>query len=88
MELELEYAGELKLLLSLVTNLEPKEQRLLYRGKEREDLEYLHMVGVRENEKVVVLEDPAVKERKLMMAGLSSASGEVVLGSPYRTITV
>lgn len=83
--MELEYAGELKLMLSLVTNLEPKEQRLLYRGKEREDLEYLHMVGVRENEKVVVLEDPAVKERKLMMGG----SGEVVLlGSPYRTITV
>lgn len=77
-------AGELKLMLSLVTNLEPKEQRLLYRGKEREDLEYLHMVGVRENEKVVVLEDPAVKERKLMMGG----SGEVVLGSPYRTVTV
>lgn len=88
-ELELEYAGELKLMLSLVTNLEPKEQRLLYRGKEREDYEYLHMVGVRENDKVVVFEDPAVKERKLMMmGGLSSASGEVVLGSPYRTITV
>ncbi|KAL3526124.1 hypothetical protein ACH5RR_014496 [Cinchona calisaya] len=84
--------GELKLILSLVTNLEPNEQRLLYKGKEREDDEYLHMVGVRDKDKVLLLEDPAVKERKLLM-GLAAGAGVIVggqnvIGSPYRTITV
>ncbi|PSS35263.1 BAG family molecular chaperone regulator like [Actinidia chinensis var. chinensis] len=58
--------GELKMILSMVTNLEPREQRLLFKGKEREDSEYLHMVGVRDKDKVLLLEDPAIKERKLM----------------------
>ncbi|CAA2988829.1 BAG family molecular chaperone regulator 2-like [Olea europaea subsp. europaea] len=75
--------GELKIILSILTNLEPKEQRLLFKGKEREDNEYLHMVGVRDKDKVLMLEDPAIKERKLV--GLS---GRQVIGSPYRTITV
>ncbi|KAM7280106.1 hypothetical protein ACFE04_007240 [Oxalis oulophora] len=57
--------GELKMILSLVTNLEAREQRLLFKGKEREDKDYLHMVGVRDNDKVLLLEDPAIKERKL-----------------------
>ncbi|KAJ7970724.1 BAG family molecular chaperone regulator 2 [Quillaja saponaria] len=57
--------GELKMILSLVTKLETREQRLLFKGKEREDGEYLHMVGVREKDKVLLLEDPAIKERKL-----------------------
>ncbi|CAI9111169.1 OLC1v1011321C1 [Oldenlandia corymbosa var. corymbosa] len=82
--------GELKLMLSLVTNLEPKEQRLLFKGKERDDNEYLHMVGVRDNDKVLLLEDPAVKERKLRMglAGAGVGAREVIMGSPYRTISV
>ncbi|KAJ4959922.1 hypothetical protein NE237_019832 [Protea cynaroides] len=57
--------GELKMILSLVTGLEAREQRLLYRGKEREDEEFLHMVGVGDMDKVLLLEDPAIKERKL-----------------------
>ncbi|KAH7851340.1 hypothetical protein Vadar_010101 [Vaccinium darrowii] len=76
--------GELKMTLSMVTNLEPKEQRLLFKGKEREDSEYLHMVGVRDKDKVLLLEDPAIKERKLL---LGLARGQA-LGSPYRTISV
>ncbi|KAI3503513.1 hypothetical protein L1887_31956 [Cichorium endivia] len=71
--------GELKMILSLVTSLEPKEQRLLFRGKEREDQEYLHMVGVREKDKVLMLQDPATKERKLAAN---------VMVAPYRTITI
>ncbi|KAG5254474.1 protein binding protein [Salix suchowensis] len=39
--------GELKMVLSLVTSLEPEEQRLLFKGKERDSGEYLHMVGVK-----------------------------------------
>ncbi|XP_076949582.1 BAG family molecular chaperone regulator 2-like [Bidens hawaiensis] len=71
--------GELKIILSTITNLEAKEQRLLFKGKEREDGEHLHMVGVRDNDKVLLLQDPAIKEMKLRK-----------LAKPhiYRTITV
>ncbi|KAK1312413.1 BAG family molecular chaperone regulator 4 [Acorus calamus] len=57
--------GELKRVLSQETGLEPKEQRLLFRGKQKDDDEYLHMVGVKDLSKVVLLEDPASKEMKL-----------------------
>lgn len=57
--------GDLKKILAQETGLEPKEQRLLFRGKEKEDDECLHMVGVKDMSKVVLLEDPASKERKL-----------------------
>ncbi|KAL4577150.1 hypothetical protein LXL04_013253 [Taraxacum kok-saghyz] len=59
--------GEMKKMLSMVTGMQPKEQRVLFKGKEREDTEHLHMVGVRDKDKVVVLEDPAMKERKLLL---------------------
>ncbi|KAK4603445.1 hypothetical protein RGQ29_012107 [Quercus rubra] len=75
--------GELKMILSLVTSLEPREQRVLFKGKEREDDEYLHMVGVRDKDKVLLLEDPATKERKLY--GLA---GTKPIGTPCRTISV
>ena len=54
-------------MLSMVTGLEPREQRLLFRGKEREDTDHLHMVGVRDKDKdkVLLLEDPALKDMKL-----------------------
>ena len=58
-------AGELKVVLSMVTGLEPREQRLLFRGKERDDTDHLHMVGVRDKDKVLLLEDPALKDMKL-----------------------
>ncbi|XP_042501097.1 BAG family molecular chaperone regulator 1-like [Macadamia integrifolia] len=57
--------GELKMILEVVTGLEARGQRVLYRGKEREDEDFLHMVGVRDMDKVLLLEDPAIKERKL-----------------------
>ena len=50
------------MILSLVTSLEPREQRVLFKGKERVDDEYLHMVGVRDKDEVLLLEDPATKE--------------------------
>lgn len=65
------------MILSLVTGLEPREQRILFKGKEREDGEYLHMVGVRDKDKVLLLEDPAIKERKLH-----------AVGTPCHTISV
>ncbi|CAK9164178.1 unnamed protein product [Ilex paraguariensis] len=57
--------GDLKRVLAQETGLEPKEQRLLFRGKEKEDDECLHIAGVKEMSKVILLEDPASKERKL-----------------------
>ncbi|CAI9272791.1 unnamed protein product [Lactuca saligna] len=66
--------GEMKKLLSMVTGMTPKEQRVLFKGKEREDVEHLHMVGVRDKDKVVVLEDPAMKERKLLHGSLSTTN--------------
>ena len=52
-------------MLSMITGLEPREQRLLFRGKEREDSDHLHMIGVRDMDKVLLLEDPALKDMKL-----------------------
>lgn len=60
--------GELKVMLSVVTGLEPREQRLLFKGKEREDTDHLHMVGVSNKDKVLLLEDPALKDMKLRAA--------------------
>ncbi|MBA0764070.1 hypothetical protein Gotri_013442 [Gossypium trilobum] len=57
--------GDLKKVLVQEIGLEPKEQRLLFQGKEKDDEECLHMVGVKDMSKVVLLEDPASKERKL-----------------------
>ncbi|TKW05046.1 hypothetical protein SEVIR_7G150700v4 [Setaria viridis] len=71
--------GELKVVLSMVTGLEPREQRLLFRGKEREDTDHLHMIGVRDKDKVLLLEDPAQKDMKLRAALAAQA-----VQSPYR----
>ncbi|OIT05944.1 PREDICTED: BAG family molecular chaperone regulator 2-like [Nicotiana attenuata] len=79
--------GELKMILAMVTGLEPKEQRLLYRGKEREDYEYLHMVGVKDKDKVLLFEDPAIKERKKLL-NLAANDRVQVIGSSYHTICV
>ncbi|KAL4299819.1 hypothetical protein HN51_050480 [Arachis hypogaea] len=57
--------GHLKGVLASETGLEPKEQRLIFRGKEKEDEECLHMEGVKDMSKVILLEDPASTERKL-----------------------
>ncbi|KAL6003292.1 hypothetical protein ACLOJK_023515 [Asimina triloba] len=57
--------GDLKRLLAQETGLEPQEQRLLFRGKEKDNEECLHMVDVKDASKVILLEDPASKERKL-----------------------
>lgn len=73
--------GELKMVVSMVTGLEPREQRLLFRGKEREDGDHLHMVGVGDRDKVLLLEDPAIKEMKLR-----ATAGSQDMGSPCHTI--
>lgn len=51
------------MMLSIVTGLEPEEQRLLYKGKEREDCEHLHMVGVKDRDKILLFQDPTRRLR-------------------------
>ncbi|KAL1824661.1 hypothetical protein ACET3Z_011439 [Daucus carota] len=79
--------GELKMILAVITSLEPKEQRILFKGKEREDEDHLHMVGVRDKDKVLLLEDPAIKEKKLLL-GLTGRVRPIGPPPAYRTITV
>lgn len=55
--------GEVKGILSSIIGLEPKMQKLLFRGKEKEDNEYLHWAGVKDNSKVLVMEEETVEEK-------------------------
>ncbi|KAJ0977328.1 hypothetical protein J5N97_012802 [Dioscorea zingiberensis] len=64
--------GELKVVMALVTGLEPRAQRIVYRGKEREDEDHLHMVGVKDADKVLLLEDPAIKEKKMRAMAMAA----------------
>lgn len=42
--------------------MEPKNQRLFFRGIEKEDQVYLHMAGVKNNSKLLLKENSAAKE--------------------------
>lgn len=57
--------GEMKQIVAKRIGLDPVAQRLLFRGKEQEDKERLHLAGIKDNSKVVVLEDLASKEKNL-----------------------
>ncbi|KAL6967709.1 hypothetical protein U1Q18_033517 [Sarracenia purpurea var. burkii] len=58
--------GDLKKVLAPETGLEPKEQRLLFRGKAKDDEEFLHIVGLTDLSKVIILlEDPTAKRGSL-----------------------
>ncbi|KAI7996574.1 BAG family molecular chaperone regulator 4 [Camellia lanceoleosa] len=56
--------GDLKRCIAQQTRLEPNQQRLLFRGKEKDDREHLHMAGVKDNAKVLLIQEPTRKERK------------------------
>ncbi|KAJ3680878.1 hypothetical protein LUZ60_015367 [Juncus effusus] len=57
--------GDLKKELAKECGLNPEDQRLLFRGKERENSELLHSAGVKDTAKMMLLESFASKERKL-----------------------
>ncbi|GKE04457.1 BAG family molecular chaperone regulator 4-like protein, partial [Tanacetum coccineum] len=57
---------DLKKILARETNLEATDQRLLFKGKEKGDDERLDMAGVKDMSKIILMEDPASKERKLV----------------------
>lgn len=56
--------GDLKKAIAEKTGLEPQEQKVLFRGKEKEDSEHLHVSGVKDKSKVLLLEELRSKEKK------------------------
>ncbi|KAF9620384.1 hypothetical protein IFM89_011757 [Coptis chinensis] len=58
--------GELKKLLSTESGLQPVEQKLLFRGKERDNGHYLDRCGVKNRSKIVLVEDPSSKEKRFI----------------------
>lgn len=76
-------SGDIKKVISQKTGLEPNEQRLLFRGKEKEDEEHLHMAGVKDNSKVLLMEEPATKEKKVeevKKSSVTSKASEAIAG--------
>jgi hypothetical protein len=55
-----------KKLLTAETGLQPDEQRVIFRGKERENGEYLDTCGVKDRSKVTLMEDPSSIERRVI----------------------
>jgi hypothetical protein len=61
-----ENAGELKKLLSEKTGLHPDDQKVVYKDKERDSKAFLDMAGVKDRSKMLMLEDPAAKAKRLL----------------------
>jgi hypothetical protein len=59
-------AGELKKALVADTGLQPEQQRVLYKGKERKDRDALSEAGVKDKSKLVLVEDKVGWEKKLL----------------------
>lgn len=55
----------MKIHLAQKTGLEPSAQKLFFRGKEKEDEEQLHIAGVKDNSKVLLMEDRKSEEKKV-----------------------
>ena len=60
------YIGELKKALVENTGLQTKQQRLLYKGKEKKDSDYLFEYGVKDKSKIILVEDAASWEKRLV----------------------
>lgn len=56
--------GDLKFILAPLTDVHPHEQRLMFKGKQKDDNDHLHTVGVKNKSKILLIEDLASKERK------------------------
>ncbi|XP_071716851.1 BAG family molecular chaperone regulator 4-like isoform X3 [Rutidosis leptorrhynchoides] len=54
--------ADLKMVTAKETGLEPEVQNLLFRGKEKDEQETLHMAGVKDNAKVILMENAPIKE--------------------------
>ncbi|RZC45867.1 hypothetical protein C5167_038819 [Papaver somniferum] len=58
--------GELKKLLAAETGLQPAEQLLTFKGKDRGNGEFLDRSGVKNKSKIILVEDPSSKERRFI----------------------
>nr|GEY92639.1 BAG family molecular chaperone regulator 4-like [Tanacetum cinerariifolium] len=56
---------ELKSVVAKEIGLKPEEQKLLFRGKEMADHEHLHTVGVKNNAKIILIENLSTKNEDL-----------------------
>ncbi|PIA32397.1 hypothetical protein AQUCO_04500182v1 [Aquilegia coerulea] len=65
--------GDLKRILARETGLDIKDQRLFFRGKEKQDGEHLNTVGVKDRSKLLLMEVLASKEKKLEEAKKNEA---------------
>lgn len=59
-------AGELKKLLAAQTGLHHKDQKILFKDKERDSTAYLDLSGVKDRSKLVMVEDPLSQERRFL----------------------
>ncbi|KAI5060192.1 hypothetical protein GOP47_0024612 [Adiantum capillus-veneris] len=57
--------GDLKTRLAPLTGVYPHEQRILCKGKEKEDSELLHAAGIHNNSKLLLIENAQSRERRL-----------------------
>jgi hypothetical protein len=69
--------GELKKLVSEKTGLHPDDQKVVYRDRERDSKAFLDVAGVKDRSKMVVLEDPSAKARRLLEERRSSKAKAV-----------
>lgn len=71
----------MKKLLAGVTGLNPQDQKLMYKEKERNPKHFLDNAGVKDGSKMVLIEDELSKERRCMEsrkdAKMEQASKEI-----------
>ncbi|GJN04183.1 hypothetical protein PR202_ga21707 [Eleusine coracana subsp. coracana] len=58
--------GELKKLLSEKTGLHPDDQKVVYKDRERDSKAFLDVAGVKDRSKMVMVEDPAAKAKRIL----------------------
>lgn len=54
--------GDVKRIIAQEIGVEPETQKLFFRGKEKEDNDYLQVAGIKDNAKLLLVEDTRAKE--------------------------
>ncbi|KAI3712555.1 hypothetical protein L1987_71114 [Smallanthus sonchifolius] len=63
-------------MLTAPTGLHHEDQKLIYKDKERDSKTFLDFVGVKDKSKMVVLEDPISREKRLIEARKNAKSAK------------
>ncbi|XP_021754149.1 BAG family molecular chaperone regulator 1-like [Chenopodium quinoa] len=58
--------GELKKMLAEVTGLQPQDQKLIFKDKERESKSFLDVSGVKDGSKIVLVQDIISQEKRFL----------------------